>query len=447
MKQKIKILVVDDELSVRESLADLLRSRGFQALALETGEQALAQCASTPWDIVLLDLKLPGMDGLEVLEKIKAHDSETAVLIMTAYASIDSAVSAMKQGAYDYIVKPFDPEEIIHVINKIEESQKLKRENLLLRQKLEEIYAFDILVGKSRTMQEVFETINTVANSDSVVLIRGESGTGKELIARAIHAQSKRRYMPFVAVSLGALPDTLIESELFGYEKGAFTGADHTKKGRFELAHGGTLFLDEIGEISPKTQIDLLRALEEKQFQRVGGTRTISVDVRIISATNRNLEKAVAEGTFREDLYYRLNVVPIHVPPLRERKEDIPLLVKHFLRKAASKTNKKTCRINDKTMDFLIKYHWAGNVRELENVIERMVVLSEAQEITPECLPFSIREYLDQPSIKSLKEWEKVHILRVLEENNWNISKTAQDLEVDRVTLYNKIKKYNLSRP
>jgi two-component system response regulator AtoC len=366
MKQKIKILVVDDELSVRESLADLLRSRGFQALALETGEQALAQCASTPWDIVLLDLKLPGMDGLEVLEKIKAHDSETAVLIMTAYASIDSAVSAMKQGAYDYIVKPFDPEEIIHVINKIEESQKLKRENLLLRQKLEEIYAFDILVGKSRTMQEVFETINTVANSDSVVLIRGESGTGKELIARAIHAQSKRRYMPFVAVSLGALPDTLIESELFGYEKGAFTGADHTKKGRFELAHGGTLFLDEIGEISPKTQIDLLRALEEKQFQRVGGTRTISVDVRIISATNRNLEKAVAEGTFREDLYYRLNVVPIHVPPLRERKEDIPLLVKHFLRKAASKTNKKTCRINDKTMDFLIKYHWAGNVRELE---------------------------------------------------------------------------------
>jgi len=439
-----KILIVDDELIVRESLAQLLASKNFSVQAVETGEEALKLISENSFDMVLVDLKLPGIDGMEVLRNIKKQCPEAEVIIITAYASVDSAVQAMKEGAYDYVVKPFDPEEIVQLINKVVEHQTLKKENLLLRQKLEEVYAFEVLIGKSKAMQEVFEMIKRVAETDSVVMIRGESGTGKELIARAIHAQSKRRYMPFIAVSLGALPDTLVESELFGYEKGAFTGAEYTKKGRLELANGGTLFLDEIGEISQKTQVDLLRTLEEKEFRRVGGTKPIRIDVRFISATNRNLEEAVESGQFREDLYYRLNVVPIYVPPLRERKEDIPLLVEHFLKKIANKTNRKLKKVHPPTMELLLSYHWPGNIRELENTIERAVVLAQREEIIPEDLPFLLREQAQAPVSRSLKDLEKNYILSRLEDNNWNISKTAKELDIDRATLYNKIKRYNL---
>lgn len=447
MKSKIpRVLVVDDELIVRESLAQLLASRNFAPVPVETGEKVLKLIEQNSFDIMLLDPKLPGIDGMEVLKKVKKRNPDTEVVIMTAFASVGSAVEAMKQGAYDYVTKPFDPEEILALLNKVVEHQSLKRENILLRQKLEEVYAFEVLIGKSKAMQEVFEMIKRVAESDSVVMIRGESGTGKELIARAIHAQSKRRYMPFIAVSLGALPDTLIESELFGYEKGAFTGAEYTKKGRLELANGGTLFLDEIGEISPKTQVDLLRVLEESEFRRVGGVKPIKADVRFISATNRNLEEAVSKGQFREDLYYRLNVLPIYVPPLRDRKEDIPLLVEHFLKKIATKTNRKPQKIQPKAMELLTTSPWPGNIRELENTIERAVVLAQKEEIGAEDLPYRLQEQPQKPSSRALKDWEKSHILFVLEENNWNISKTALDLAIDRVTLYNKIKKYQLER-
>lgn len=447
MKSKIpRVLVVDDELIVRESLSQLLASRNFAPVPVETGEEVLKLIEQNSFDIMLLDLKLPGIDGMDVLKRVKTQNPDTEVIIMTAFGSVDSAVEAMKHGAYDYVSKPFDPEEMIALLNKVVEHQRLKRENVLLRQKLDEVYAFEVLIGKSKAMQEVFEMIKRVAESDSVVMIRGESGTGKELIARAIHAQSKRRYMPFIAVSLGALPDTLVESELFGYEKGAFTGAEYTKKGRLELANGGTLFLDEIGEISPKTQVDLLRVLEENEFRRVGGVKPIKADVRFISATNRNLEEAVAKNQFREDLYYRLNVVPIYVPPLRERKEDIPLLVEHFLKKIANKTNRKPKKIHPKAMEMLMNAQWPGNIRELENTIERAVVLAQKEEINSEDLPYRLQEQPQKPLSRALKDMEKSHILFVLEENNWNITKTALDLDIDRTTLYNKIKKYQLDR-
>lgn len=447
MKSKVpRVLVVDDELIVRESLAQLLARRNFAPVPVETGEEALKLIEQNSFDLMLIDLKLPGIDGMDVLKKVKKQNPDTEVVIMTAFGSVDSAVEAMKEGAFDYVTKPFDPEEMIALLNKVVEHQSLKRENVLLRQKLEEVYAFEVLIGKSKAMQDVFEMIKRVAESDSVVMIRGESGTGKELIARAIHAQSKRRYMPFIAVSLGALPDTLIESELFGYEKGAFTGAEYTKKGRLELANGGTLFLDEIGEISPKTQVDLLRVLEESEFRRVGGVKPIKADVRFISATNRNLEEAVSKAQFRDDLYYRLNVVPIYVPPLRDRKEDIPLLVEHFLKKIANKTNRKPKKIQPKAMELLTNSLWPGNIRELENTIERAVVLAQKEEINPEDLPYRLQEQPQKPSSRALKDWEKSHILFVLEENNWNISKTALDLDIDRATLYNKIKKYQLDR-
>jgi len=447
VKSKVpRVLVVDDELIVRESLAQLLARRNFAPVPVETGEEALKLIEQNSFDLMLIDLKLPGIDGMDVLKKVKKQNPDTEVVIMTAFGSVDSAVEAMKEGAFDYVTKPFDPEEMIALLNKVVEHQSLKRENVLLRQKLEEVYAFEVLIGKSKAMQDVFEMIKRVAESDSVVMIRGESGTGKELIARAIHAQSKRRYMPFIAVSLGALPDTLIESELFGYEKGAFTGAEYTKKGRLELANGGTLFLDEIGEISPKTQVDLLRVLEESEFRRVGGVKPIKADVRFISATNRNLEEAVSKAQFRDDLYYRLNVVPIYVPPLRDRKEDIPLLVEHFLKKIANKTNRKPKKIQPKAMELLTNSLWPGNIRELENTIERAVVLAQKEEINPEDLPYRLQEQPQKPSSRALKDWEKSHILFVLEENNWNISKTALDLDIDRATLYNKIKKYQLDR-
>jgi two-component system response regulator HydG len=388
MSEVPKILVVDDEQIVRESLANWLKEDGYQVESAESGPQALERIQSASFHIVLLDLKMPEMNGIQVLQEIKKNFSDIEVIIMTAYGSIHTAVEAIKEGAFDYIVKPFDPEEVGLLIRKILDHKNLVLENILLRQKLEEKYEFEDLIGKSAVMQNLFGLIRNVAPTQATVLITGESGTGKELVAKAIHTLSPRRYQPFIALSCGALPDTLLESELFGYEKGAFTGASHTKKGRFELADGGTLFLDEIGEISLKTQIDLLRVLQEKEFRRLGGTEVTKVDVRIISATNRDLPEAVRQGIFRSDLFYRLNVVSIPLPPLRDRKEDIPLLAKHFLKRYAIEINKKMDRLDPRALEALMNYNWPGNVRELENAVERAVVISQSRELTEKDFSF-----------------------------------------------------------
>ena len=448
MTEQPKILIVDDEQIVRESLTNWLKEESYQVEAAENGPLALEKIRQAPFQVVLLDLKMPGMDGLQVLTELKKDFPDIEVIIMTAYGSVNTAVEAIKAGAYDYIVKPFDPEEVALLIKKILEHKNLILENILLRQKLEDKYEFEDLIGKSAVMQQVFELIRNVAPTQATVLITGESGTGKELVAKAIHAISPRRYEPFIALSCGALPDTLLESELFGYEKGAFTGAAHTKKGRFEMADGGTLFLDEVGEISLKTQIDLLRVLQEKAFRRLGGTELIKVDVRIISATNRDLAQAITQGIFRSDLFYRLNVVGLHLPSLRERREDIPLLAKHFLRRYAIEINKKIERLAPSALELLMEYNWPGNVRELENAIERAVVISPGHELTAKDFTFLQPSpgFLNEPSARNLQELEKQHIHRILEENHWNISKTAVDLGIDRVTLYNKIKKYGFER-
>ena len=444
-----RILVVDDELIVRESLSNWLKEDGYDVTAVPDGESGVREVKERTCHIVLLDLKMPGMDGLTALHEMRKIAPDLQIIMMTAYASVDTAVSAMKEGAYDYLVKPFDPEEVSLMIQKILKHQDLVLENILLRQKLEERYEFEDLIGKSNSMQKIFELIRTVAASNATVLITGESGTGKELVARAIHSNSPRRYMPFVALSCGALPETLLESELFGYEKGAFTGADHTKKGRFELADGGTLFLDEIGEVSFKTQIDLLRVLQERSLRRLGGSELIKVDVRIVAATNRDLEAAVREGSFRQDLYYRLNVVSMHLPPLREHREDIPLLASHFLKRFNLEMGKKMEKISPEAVSLMMDYGWPGNVRELENAMERGVVIGPGNEFKAEYLPFSQKSSLSEKRFEavSLEEIEKNHIQKVLEDNDWNISRSASVLGIDRVTLYNKIKKFSLEKP
>ena len=446
MTKKPRILVVDDEAAVRESLNDWLMEDDYEVGLAASGEDAVSMAQENSWDVILLDLKMPGMDGLETLKRLKKMMPEAEVLMMTAFATIDTAVQAMKEGAFDYLVKPFDPDEIEMHIKKIVEHKELVLENILLRQKLEEKYQYGEIIGKSGAMQEVFELITRIAPTDSTVLITGESGTGKELIAQAIHGNSNRCYMPFIAVSCGALPDSLLESELFGYEKGAFTGAEHTKKGRFEMADKGTIFLDEIGDISLKTQVDLLRVLQQKEFRRLGGEEVIKVDVRILAATNRDLQKAIRENRFREDLYYRLNVISIHVPPLRERKEDIPLLVETFIRRYCMEMNKEELKIAPTALKLLLDYDWPGNVRELENVIERALVIGQGKEIAADDLPFSRKELGPEKFPKSLKIMEQMHIERILEETDWNISRAARELDIDRQTLYNKIEKYKITR-
>ena len=448
MTKKARILVVDDEAPMREALNDWLMEDGYEVGLAESGKDAIAMVMEKGWDVILLDLKMPGMDGIETLRQLKGKgvDTDAEILMMTAYATVDTAVQAMKEGAFDYLVKPFAPDEIEMQIKKIVAHRELVLENILLRQKLEERSEYDEIIGKSDAMQKIFDLIAQVAPTDSTVLITGESGTGKELIAQAIHGNSQRCYMPFIALSCGALPDTLLESELFGYEKGAFTGAEHTKKGRFEMAHKGTLFLDEIGDISLKTQVDLLMVLQQKEFRRLGGQEEIKVDVRILAATNRDLKKAIAENKFREDLFYRLNVISIHVPPLRERKEDIPLLVKAFIRRYCLEMNKELVKITPSALKLLMDYNWPGNVRELENVIERALVIGRDKEIVTDDLPFSRKELGPGATPISLKLMEKMHIERILEETGWNISKTARLLEVDRQTLYNKIEKYKIEK-
>ena len=446
MSNNPRILVVDDEPAMRESLKDWLMEDDYEVGLAASGQEAVDMAENHNWDVVLLDLKMPGMDGLETLRRLKEVHPDAEIIMMTAYATVDTAVQAMKEGAFDYLVKPFDPDEVELIIKRIVSHRELVLENILLRKKLEERYQYDEIIGKSDAMQEIFDMITRVAPTDSTVLITGESGTGKELIAQAIHGNSNRCYMPFVAVSCGALPESLLESELFGYEKGAFTGAEHRKKGRFEMADKGTLFLDEIGDITLKTQVDLLRVLQQKEISRLGGEESIKVDVRILAATNRDLNRAIEENRFREDLYYRLNVISIHVPPLRERKEDIPLLVNSFIKKYCLEMNREEVDTSPSALKLMMEYDWPGNVRELENIVERALVIGQGRRIEANDLPFSRKDQDVRGMPKSLKQMERVHIEMILEENEWNISQAARELDIDRQTLYNKIQKYKITR-
>lgn len=441
-----RILIVDDEAVVRDSLADWFRDEGYEADTAESAKIALEKLAHNSWDIFLLDIRMPGIDGLELQRKLKEAQPEATIIIMTAYASVESAVEAMKQGAYDYIIKPFNPDDLEQTIQKAVERKHLVSENQQLRTKIDELNLLHEIVGTSAATRRLLEQVAMVSASDTTVLIRGESGTGKELIARAIHANSARRYMPIVVVNCGALSEGVLESELFGHEKGAFTGAQYRRKGKFEMADGGTLFLDEIGDIGLKTQVDLLRVLEEKKIFRVGGNVEIPVNFRLIAATNKNLETMNSEGKFREDLYYRINVFSITIPPLRERREDIPLLADHFLRKFGHSMNRPVMRMSPEAEQVLINYEWPGNVRELQNAIERAVLVCKTPRIEPSDLPLNINQKNSSASGRSLAEIEKQHIKRTLEETGWNIYRSARLLQIDRVTLYNRIKKYGFKR-
>jgi two-component system response regulator HydG len=442
---KPSLLIVDDEQVVRDSLVHWFTEEGYRVEAAATAAEALARLASGDVDLIIADIRMPGMDGLELLEKIQSEQLDTAVIIMTGYASVKSAVRALKHGAFDYITKPFDPDDLSVVVRNALEQQRLKRENRMLREQLAESQAVPELIGQSEAMRRVKEQIETVAPVDTTVLIEGESGTGKELVARAIHRLSPRRYNPMVVVHCGALTETLIESELFGHEKGAFTGAQYRKKGKFEAAMGGTIFLDEIADISLKTQTDLLRVLQEREIVRVGGTQPIKVDFRVIAATNRNLAELVKEGRFRSDLYYRLNVFTIHLPPLRERHGDVPLLAHYFLEKFSRQMNRKFTGFDRAAMEALVSYHWPGNVRELENVIERAVVVGREPLIRASDL--AIVRSAETPEDLTLEAVERKHILRVLEDFGWNQTQAAKALGIDRVTLYHKIRRYGLKPP
>jgi DNA-binding NtrC family response regulator len=446
MKRKANILIVDDEAIIRQSLHDWLSDAGYQVFTAENGPQALEIIQREGLRIVIADLVVPGMDGIELMKRAKMISPNIEVIIITAYGSIPTAITAIREGAYDYIEKPFCPERAELLIEKLVEHQGLIEENISLHQKLEERYRFENIIAKSPKMQQVIEVIKVVAKSNATVLITGETGTGKELVAQAIHSQSHRRGKPFVAISCAALPESLLESELFGHEKGAFTGAYAQKKGKFEVANRGTLFLDEIGEMSANIQVHLLRVLEEKRFTRVGGNEPIKVDVRVISATNRDMKEAVASRQFREDLYYRLNVVNIELPPLRERKEDIPLLAQHFLKKFALDNHKEVTGFSPEATDFLLRYDWPGNIRELENAIERAVILAKKPIIELADLPQQKLVAAQQISLeKNLKQVEKEHIRNVLAETKGNYTEAARILGISRMTLYNKAKAYGLN--
>ena len=441
-----RILVVDDEFSVRDSLYNWFRKDGYAVTAAENATEALKALQDHAFDVVLLDIKMPGMDGMELQEHICRIDPRIAVIMITAFASVDTAVRALKQGAFDYVTKPIDPDELSHLVLRALEQRRLQEENAQLRETIDEMVSVDEIVGDSPPMQKVLELVEHVAKTDATVLILGESGTGKELIARAIHANSKRRYFPIVPVNCGAVPEDLLESELFGHEKGAFTGAAHRRKGKIEMADGGTLFLDEVGAINSKMQIELLRVLEAKQLTRVGGMRTIDVDFRVIAATNENLERAVEEGRFREDFFYRINVFTIEAPPLRVRRSDIPELAQHFLGRFARQMDKRITKIHPDAMDILMTYDWPGNVRELSNAIERAMVLGQPPAIRPENLPVLASKKNHSTAAESLADVEKRHIAAVLEATDGNVTRAAEILDVDRVTVYNKIKKYGLHR-
>jgi len=437
-------LIVDDEDSVRDSLFNWFVDDGYEVACAENAKKALSLLDNREYDIVLADIKMPGMDGLEMHRRIKALSRPPVVIIMTAFASVDTAVQALKDGAFDYVTKPFDPEDLSRLIRKAAAKVALKDSSRHLKERASTLQDVEDIVGESEALKQVLREVESVAGSDSSIIITGESGTGKELVARAIHSNSPRKYFPMISVHCGALTESLLESELFGHEKGAFTGATFNRKGRFEMADGGTIFLDEIATISVKMQIELLRVLESKSFVRVGGNREITSDFRVICATNKDLDSMVRSGTFREDLYYRLNVVNIRIPPLRERLEDIPLLVSHFIRKYCLSMNRELISIEPAALRHLENFEYPGNVRELENMIERAIVIGNGKEIRLKDLPMCREAMAD--SVESLEELERKHISRILDKYGWNISRASRALNVDRATLYNKIKKYALKQ-
>ncbi len=442
MTKKISILIVDDEESVRDSLYSWFIEDRYRVECAENAKVALSMLESESFDIILADIKMPGMDGLEMLRRIKAMRKESIVIMMTAFATVDTAVQALKDGAFDYVTKPFDPDDLSHLIRNAAKLITLADENMVLKEKVMLLENVEDLVGKSDAMQKVLGQVESVAQSNSSVIITGESGTGKELIAKAIHSNSPRKFFPLVSVHCGALTESLLESELFGHEKGAFTGAMYNRKGRFEMADSGTIFLDEIATISTKMQIELLRVLETKKFVRVGGNKEITSDFRVICATNKDLKSMVEKGTFREDLFYRLNVVNIHIPPLRERVGDIPLLVEYFINKYCTSMNKPPITIDSVALRRLEEFSFPGNVRELENMVERAIVIGNGKKIQVRDLP--LEKSLIDSSVESLDDHEKNHIFQILNKYNWNITRAAKALKVDRVTLYNKIRKYEL---
>ena len=449
------ILVVDDEVNVIESFKQLLEG-DYKVLTATNGEEALEKVEKENLDVVLLDIKMPGMDGIEVLRRIGELKENVDVIMVTAVNTMKTAIEAMKLGAYDYITKPFDVDEVIVSIDKALEKRRLTRELFYLRLEVAKPVNFDNIIGTSEKMREVYEIVSEMTKNDSTVLISGESGTGKELIARAIHFNGLTKDRPFIAVDCASIPENLLESELFGHEKGAFTDATSQKLGRFELANQGTLFLDEIGNLRPDMQGKILRVLQEREIQRVGGVKTIKIDVRIISATNIDLKKAIKEGRFREDLYYRLNVVPIELPPLRERKEDIPLLVRYFLEIFNREFGKKIDDITPQAMEAFVNYRWPGNVRELRNVIERLVALTKEEVISHERLPLDILLAVETGEVEIGKEGmllreareqiEKQFILAVLEKVNWNQTEAAKILGIHRNTLIMKIQNLGIKK-
>jgi two-component system response regulator HydG len=448
MNIKGSILIVDDEPSVRDSLSRWFRDDGYELGTAEGANEALTRMAEKKWDLALVDIRMRGTDGIELQRRMHEIDADLIVIIMTGYASVDTAVTALKNGAYDYITKPLDPDDVAHLVSNALSHRQAKHEAERLRDVItsQATHPSEI-VGQSPAMQKVYTAIETVAPTDATVLITGESGTGKELVARAIHSASTRRFHPLVAIHCGALTETLLESELFGHEKGAFTGAQYRKKGKFEIAEGGTVFLDEIGDISLKTQTDLLRVLQEREITRVGGHQPIKVDFRCVAATNKDLQQLIKEGKFRPDLYYRLNVFSIELPALRDRRADIPMLVDSFVKKYSASMNRRIVRVSPSAMSLLQQYDWPGNVRELENAVERAIVVARDPELREEDFGIKIEPRIAGELPRALDEIEKTHILRVLEECNYNQTRAAEVLKIDRVTLHNKLKRYGWTRP
>ena len=441
---KGRILIVDDELVVRDSLARWFAAEGYETEALASAREAL-EVATQNWDLALLDIKMPGMDGMELEARLREADPDLILIMMTGYATVDTAVKALKNGAYDYLTKPVDPDELSRLVRKALEHRRARKEVALLKENLKEIFPKTELIGKSPAMRRVAEMIETVAATDSTVLITGESGTGKEVVARAIHAASPRRLMPMVTIHCGALTETLLESELFGHERGAFTGAQFRKKGKFEIAEGGTVFLDEIGDISLKTQTDLLRVLQEKEIVRVGSTQPVHVDFRAIAATNKDLQTLVQAGSFRADLFYRLHVVTIDMPPLRDRREDIPLLVEYFIGKLCASMNRpEPPQVAPEALDQLIRYNWPGNVRELENAVERALVIGRGRELRPPDFSFQLQAAVAPATGRSLEDVERAHVAYIWSQSGGNHSAAARTLGIDRTTLYKKLKRYGL---
>lgn len=448
--ENINILVVDDEEIVRESLTSWFREDGYRVESASDAKEALKMMSNEQWDIFFLDIKMPGMDGMELHRRIREIDPDAMVIMITAYAAVDTAVQALKEGAFDYITKPFDPDNLSHIVRNACKQRELIKENVKLKKNIQQLQTIPEIIGKGRHISEIKNLIRTVAPTSTTVMIRGESGTGKELVAQAIHALSERKYAPLVSVNCGAFSESLLESELFGHEKGAFTGAQYRRKGKLEIADSGTLFLDEVGTIDMKTQIDLLRAIDTHKFSRLGSNEIIHSDFRIIAATNTDLEAFVRQGIFREDLYYRLQVYSIELKPLRERTEDIPELVQYFIRKFSREMNKKVTGIVPQALEELIHYPWVGNVRELANAIERAMVMSKSSKLVFGDFQLSTTDIplaQNTDTSMNLESVEKEHIFRVLNHSKWNISAAANILAIDRATIYKKMKKYGIKRP